>query len=65
MSRNNSDWEEDDYRSFKKPKRVDREKDVYSKHRNAIYDMLDNEEEEDYFDDDYSDDNYDEIDDRY
>lgn len=58
------DWEEDEYRSFKKPKRV-ADKDKLGKHRKAIYDMLDNEFDEDYFDEAYSDEEYDEVDDRY
>lgn len=62
MSKNH-DWEEDEYRSFKKPKRVERDK--FGKHRKAIYDMLDTEFDEDYFDESYSDEEYDEIDDRY
>ena len=59
----NTDWEDDEYRSFKKPKKVD--KDKFVKHRKAIYEMLDNEVEEDYFNDTYSDEDYDEVDDRY
>ena len=42
------DWDhEDDYRDFKKPKKI--EKDKFGKHRNAIYDMLDDEDEDDYY----------------
>ena len=59
----NTDWEDDEYRSFKKPKKVDQDK--FGKHRKAIYEMLDNEVEEDYFNDTYSDEDYDEVDDRY
>ena len=40
---------EDEYRDFKKPKKVT--KDKFGKHRNAIYDMLEDEEDEDYGDD--------------
>ena len=40
-----SDYD-DEYREFKKPKRI--EKDKFGKHRKAIYDML--EDEEDYGD---------------
>ena len=43
-----SDYD-DEYREFKKPKRI--EKDKFGKHRKAIYDMLDDEDEdEDYGD---------------
>jgi hypothetical protein len=44
-----SDYE-DEYRDFKRPKKI--EKDKFGKHRNAIYDMLEDEsgEEEDYGD---------------
>ena len=59
----NTDWEDDEYRSFKKPKKVD--KDKFGKHRKAIYEMLDNEVEEDYFNDTQSDEDYDEVYDRY
>jgi hypothetical protein len=38
-----SDYD-DDYREFKKPKRI--EKDKFGKHRKAIYDMLDDEDED-------------------
>jgi hypothetical protein len=42
------DWDnEDDYRDFKRPKKID--KDKFGKHRNAIYDMLDDEDEDDYY----------------
>ena len=54
-----SDYD-DDYREFKKPKRI--EKDKFGKHRKAIYDMLDDE-------DDYYSENrvvqYDEFDEEY
>ena len=44
------DWDyEDDYRDFKRPKKID--KDKFGKHRNAIYDMLDDEDEDDYYSD--------------
>ena len=42
-----SDYD-DEYREFKKPKRI--EKDKFGKHRKAIYDMLEDEDEEDYGD---------------
>jgi hypothetical protein len=38
-----SDYD-DEYREFKKPKRI--EKDKFGKHRKAIYDMLDDEDED-------------------
>lgn len=42
------DWDyEEDYRDFKRPKKID--KDKFGKHRNAIYDMLDDEDEDDYY----------------
>lgn len=44
------EWDyEDDYRDFKKPKKV--QKDKFGKHRKAIYDMIDDEEDDDYFTD--------------
>lgn len=50
MSRHRDwDYEDDDYRSFKKPKKV--EKDKLNKHRKAIYEMIDDEEDEEYFTD--------------
>ena len=50
MSRYRDSDYEDDYRDFKKPKKV--QKDKFGKHRNAIYDMIDDEEEDDdYFTD--------------
>jgi hypothetical protein len=60
----NSEWEGDEYRDFKKPKRV-ADKDKLGKHRKAIYDMLDSEVDEDYFNDNYLDEDYDEDDERY
>lgn len=38
---------DDEYRDFKKPKRI--EKDKFGKHRNAIYDMIEDEDEDDYY----------------
>ncbi len=50
MSRHRDwDYEEDDYRNFKKPKKV--EKDKLNKHRKAIYDMIEDDEDEEYFTD--------------
>lgn len=49
MSRYRDSDYEDDYRDFKKPKKV--QKDKFGKHRNAIYDMIDDEEDDDYFTD--------------
>jgi hypothetical protein len=43
-----SDYE-DEYRDFKRPKKI--EKDKFGKHRNAIYDMLEDEEDEDSYGD--------------
>lgn len=59
MSRNR-DWDyEEDYRDFKKPKKI--EKDKFNKHRKAIYDMIEDDEfDEDYFDEAYSHDDEDE-----
>lgn len=59
MSRNR-DWDyEEDYRDFKRPKRI--EKDKLNKHRKAIYDMIDDDDfDEDYFDEAYSHDDEDE-----
>lgn len=49
MSRNR-EWDyEEDYRDFKKPKRV--EKDKFNKHKKAIYEMMDDEEDDTYFTD--------------
>lgn len=49
------DWHyDDDYRD-KAPRRV--EKDKFEKHKKAIYDMIDDEDDSDYFTDDYSYDN--------
>lgn len=49
MSRYRDSDYDDDYRDFKKPKKV--QKDKFGKHRNAIYDMIDDEEDDDYFTD--------------
>lgn len=49
---------DDDYRDFKKPKRI--EKDKFGKHRNAIYDMIEDEDEDDYYSDNRSLGDYDE-----
>ena len=49
MSRYRDSDYEDEYRDFKKPKKVT--KDKFGKHRNAIYDMLDEEDEEDSYGD--------------
>ena len=40
---------EDEYRDFKKPKKIS--KDKFGKHRKAIYDILEDEEDENYGDD--------------
>lgn len=51
------DWDyEEDYRDFKRPKKIDTNK--FGKHRNAIFDMLDDEnydENDEYYsiDDDF------------
>jgi len=49
MSRYRDSDYEDEYRDFKRPKKI--EKDKFGKHRNAIYDMLDEEDEEDSYGD--------------
>ena len=49
MSRYRDSEYEDEYRDFKKPKKIS--KDKFGKHRNAIFDMLEDEEDEDYGDD--------------
>jgi hypothetical protein len=50
MSRHRDwDYDEDEYRNFKKPKKV--EKDKLNKHRKAIYDMIEDDEDEEYFTD--------------
>jgi hypothetical protein len=46
------EWESDEYRHFKKPKRVE-SKDKLGKHRKSIYDILDNEIQDDYYAEDY------------
>lgn len=53
-----SDWENDE-QDFKRPKRLPG-KDKLEKHRKAIYDMIDNEFDEDYFNEAYSNNEYDE-----
>jgi hypothetical protein len=48
----NREWDyEEDYRDFKRPKKV--EKDKFGKHRKAIYDLLEDDEgdDEEYGDD--------------
>lgn len=54
MSKRYDDWDDDDSFHHKTPKRI--EKDVFSKHKKAVYDLIDNEEdeEEDYFTENYS-----------
>ena len=53
--RRNREWdsEYDDYREFKKPKRI--EKDKFHKHKKAVYDLMSDEEDfdEEYFDEAY------------
>jgi hypothetical protein len=50
MSRHRDwDYDEDEYRNFKKPKKV--EKDKLNKHRKAIYDMIEDDDDEEYFTD--------------
>ena len=54
MNKRYNDREEDDSFHHKTPKRF--EKDVFSKHKKAVYDLIDNDEddEEDYFTENYS-----------
>ena len=49
MSRYRDSEYEDEYRDFKKPKKIS--KDKFGKHRKAIYDILEDEEDENYGDD--------------
>jgi hypothetical protein len=42
-----SDWDyEDEYRDFKRPKKI--QKDKFGKHKNAIYDLIEDELNDDY-----------------
>ena len=52
MSKHRRGWDEEEYREHKQPKRI--EKDKLTKHKKAIYDMVDEEDDSDYFTDDYS-----------
>lgn len=58
MNRRRNNWEDEE--ELRKP--VRQEKDRLSKHRKAIYDMIDDEEDDEYFTDNYS---YDYEDDEY
>jgi hypothetical protein len=46
------DWEQDEYRDIKKPKRAE-VKDKLGKHRKSIYEILDDEIQENYYAEDY------------
>lgn len=53
MSKRYNDRDEDEAFHHKTPKRF--EKDVFSKHKKAVYDLIDNDEDdEDYFTENYS-----------
>lgn len=53
MNKRYNDRDDDDSFHHKTPKRF--EKDVFSKHKKAVYDLIDNEDdEEDYFTENYS-----------
>ena len=58
MNRRRNNWEDEE--ELRKP--VRQEKDRLNKHRKAIYDMIDDEEDDEYFTDNYS---YDYEDDEY
>jgi hypothetical protein len=52
MSRYRDSDYDDEYRSYKQPRTL--KKDSFNKHKKAIYDMIDNEEDDLYFTEDYS-----------
>lgn len=58
MSKHRRGWDEEEYHDYKQPKRI--EKDKLNKHKKAIYDMIDEEDDSDYFTDDYSYDEFEE-----